>query len=75
MSSAPSLHLTSATPQLHWRQQVEHTLPIYHTGPALKTLQFQGTKAGSSQYGLVVFNFGVVPAKATEISYKDSRIE
>jgi hypothetical protein len=29
----------------------------------------------SSQYGLMVFNFGVVPAKATEISYKDSRIE
>jgi hypothetical protein len=23
----------------------------------------------------MVFNFGVVPAKATEISYKDSRIE
>jgi ribosomal protein S15P/S13E len=29
----------------------------------------------SSQYGLMVFNFGVVPAKATELSYKDSRIE
>jgi hypothetical protein len=33
------------------------------------------TNRFSSQYGLMVFNFGVVPAKATEISYKDSRIE
>jgi hypothetical protein len=30
--------------------------------------------AVSSQYGLIVFNFGVVPAKATEI-YNGSRIE
>jgi hypothetical protein len=33
------------------------------------------TNRFSSQYGLMIFNFGVVPAKATEVSYKDSRIE
>jgi hypothetical protein len=33
------------------------------------------TNRFSSQYGLIVFNFGVVPAKATEISYSCSRIQ
>jgi hypothetical protein len=33
------------------------------------------TSRFSSQYELMVFNFGVVPARTTEISYKDSRIE
>jgi hypothetical protein len=51
---------------------VSGLLPLTQTAnqrPSCCTSRF------SSQYGLMVFNFGVVPVKATEISYKDSRIE